>query len=126
MSDLEKKALQVLLDQAKAKRQISACSETIGDNLESCRAKNQTENSNFDPHLFEAYKPIEVEIVHSYYEGVEKVWRSDEDVLKFLENCPYCTNAHNAVQERKKWKKKLASLRGTATKIGLAAMKESK
>lgn len=38
-----------------------------------------------------------------------------------LSSNPLQLPSHKAVQERKKWKKKLATLRGTATKIGLAA-----
>lgn len=114
------KALDVLIEQAKAKAEIASCSKLIGDSLESCRNKNQGENNfNFEPHLFEAYKQT---VIEDDWGDPEGHYRTSEESAEFLKDCQYCLAAHHAVQERKKWKKKLATLRGTATKIGLAAL----
>lgn len=122
-NEYAQKALGVLIEQAKTKAEIASCSKLIGDSLESCRVKNQTENSNFDPHLFEAYKQI---IIEDDWGDAETVYRTNEQSAQFLKDCPYCLAAHRAVQDRKKWKKRLATLRGAATKIGLAGLaKES-
>lgn len=122
MKDYAQKALTVLVEQVKAKDMIAYLSQKIGENLESCRKQNQTENNfNFDPHLFDAYKPV---VIEDDCGDAETHYRTNEEVIEFLHSCPCCVAAHHAVQDRKKWKKKLATLRGTATKIGLAAHKQ--
>lgn len=122
MKDYAQKALAVLVDQVKAKDMITYFSQKISENLESCRKQNQTEgNYDFDPHLFSAYKPV---VAEDDYCDAHIYYRTNEEIIEFLELCPCCVAAHHAVQDRKKWKKKLATLRGTATKIGLAAHKQ--
>lgn len=122
MKDYAQKALAVLVDQVKAKEMIAYFSEKIGDNLESCRKQNQAEgNYDFDPHLYSAYKPI---IIEDDWGDADTYYRTSEEVIEVLQLCPCCVAAHHAVQDRKKWKKKLATLRGTATKIGIAAHKQ--
>jgi len=119
MNDYAQNALKVLIEQAGAKEMIACLSKEIGDSLESCRKQNQTEgNYDFDPHLFSAYKPV---VIEDDWGDADTHYRTSEEVIEFLHDCPHCLAAHHAVQERKKWKKKLATLRGTATKIGLAA-----
>jgi hypothetical protein len=118
MKDYAQKALNVLIEQVNAKKMITSFSNIIGDNLEVCRRRNENQdNGAFDPHLFEAYTP-EVTVDEFY---PETVYRSSEEVVEFLQDCPNCLAAHHAVQDRKKWKKKLATLRGMATKIGMNA-----
>ena len=119
MNDYAQNALNVLIEQAGAKEMIECLSKEIGDSFESCRKQNQTEgNYNFDPHLFSAYKPV---VIEDDWGDADTHYRTNEEVIEFLHDCPHCLAAHKALQERKKWKKKLATLRGTATKIGLAA-----
>lgn len=122
MSDKAQKALEILIQQANAKQVIQELSKKIGDNLESCRNKNQGEgNYDFDPHLFDAYKPI---VIEDDWGDADTHYRTNDESITFLEICSFCLTAHHAVQDRKKWKKKLATLRGTATKIGMSELKE--
>ena len=114
------KALEILIQQANAKNVIKSLSKKIGDNLELCRNKNQGENNfNFEPHLFEAYKPI---VIEDDWGDADTHYRTNDESIKFLEICQFCLTAHHSVQDRKKWKKKLATLRGTATKLGMSAL----
>ncbi len=122
MNDYSKKALTVLVEQVKAKDMIAYFSQKIGNSLELCRKQNQAEgNYDFDPHLFHAYKPI---VIEDDWGDADTHYRTNDELIRFLDVCPHCLAAHHAVQDRKKWKKKLATLRGTATKIGLAAHKQ--
>jgi hypothetical protein len=117
MKDYAQKALTVLVEQVKAKDMIAYFSQKIGEGLAACLNENEDEyNHPYETHLSQAYAVFKDEYGTHYCDEEEK-----EAILKL---CPHCLAAHNAVQERKKWKKKLATLRGTATKIGLAAHKQ--
>jgi hypothetical protein len=116
------KALQLLIDQVKAKDSIHSLSIKIAEDLSKCEKAN--ENFENTTHLEDLYKYVKEQSSDDDGEFYSRSIVSEEQKISKLSKCPHCLSAHLAIQERKKAKKELGYLRMASTKMARKAIKE--
>lgn len=120
----EEKALAACIEMVAAKNEVKRLTKMIGESLEGCFNEWNKENSHashdHETHLKMAYAFEDVERDGGGC-GMKRVWLDDDEKMEIISECPHCLAAHNAIQDRKKARKRLGNARRNITMIGRSA-----
>jgi hypothetical protein len=108
---LESKALAACVEVAAAAKEVKRFAPLIGEAIACCETSGS--------HLTDAY--AFVEIAETDYSEGGRQYLTPEEQMAVLAACPHCLAAHNAIQERKKARRRLSNARRQITMIGRAA-----
>ncbi len=119
-----RKALAACRESAAATKEIKRLSNVIGDSLSACNVAFIQLHGDFTQTVWRLHieRAYEFEVIEEtqYTSGVRD-YKTPEEQMEILAECSHCLAAHNAIQDRKKAKKRLANARRAITIIGRSA-----
>jgi len=108
------KALDLVTRYSELTRSIKACTEGIKEQLSACPMQSQgTKAGKDEHHLFKWYTP-EITEGNEYVDS--KIIYTDLTLGVHGAECEHCFRAHLHIQNRKAYRRQLASVKGAMTK----------